>query len=133
MSSIPVSKLASIALVLPHVMSVLTSGESPSLMYVVSVSISIYIIYMYMRRVEFGGSPSNMHSLAAALLPIVASSAIFTYFGLLWANNEKNNAEEGQELGTSLGVVHQYRLDQVLDRFRDIVTTRQEELNVSPL
>ena len=130
----PVSKLMSVVLALPHIVAVLKSGESPSLVYFVTVAISIYILYMYMRRVEFGGSTSNMHSLAAALLPIVSGGVILTYLGLLWASNEKTESEEGQELGSSLGaVVHQYRLDEVLNRFRDIVSTRQEELNVSEL
>jgi len=126
------SKSMALILIFPQFLSMINSDDAPTFMYFVLVAISIYILYMYMRRIENGGSISDMHKLAAVSMPIVSGIAVFTYVGLLLANLEKSEDLE-QPLGSSLGIVHQYRLNDVIDTFRDIVATRQEELNVSEL
>lgn len=127
------SKSMALILIFPQFLSMINSEDAPTLMYFVLVSISIYTLYMYMRRIENGGSTSDIHTLAAISMPIVSGIAICTYVGLLMANLEKSEDGTEQPLGSSLGIVHQYRLNDVIDTFRDIVTTRQEELNVSEL
>lgn len=126
------SKYMSLILIFPQVLSVINSDEAPTFMYFVMVSMSIYVLYMYMRRIENGVSKSNIHTLAAVSMPIVSGIAICTYVGLLMANLEKSEDVE-QPLGSSLGIVHQYRLNDVINTFREIVTNRQEDLNVSEL
>jgi hypothetical protein len=128
-----VSKMMAVILAFPHLVSVMNSEEGPSFLYFVMTSASIYILYMYMRRIENCGPTSGLHKIAAATMPIVSAMAIFMYVGLLAANVEKSESDEEQPLGSSLGIVYQYRMDDVVEKFRDIVSTKQEYENVSPL
>jgi hypothetical protein len=132
------SKIATGLVALPHLLLVLKNGDLPRLNYIALLSICLFLIFSYSKMVEVcsGTEHSPQRAAAAALLPFVVTWAFSTSALLYTVNDRDLYAYLGTQaslLGTPLGQVRQYRLNDVIHRFRDLVTTRQEEQNVSVL
>jgi len=124
------SKVATGLIGIPHLFLVLKNREFPTLTYVVLLAISLFVIFQYtsiLESCELSSSPSSLSSSQFAkvvLLPFAMTLAFMTSIVLYSLNSQGDPQEE------TLGVVHQYRLNDVIDRFRTIVTKRQEDLEL---
>lgn len=132
------SKVATGLVALPHILLILKDGSVPRPIYIVLLSICLFIIYSYAKMIEAceGSAYSARRSAAALLLPFLVTWAFSASTILYTVNDSKVSRYVGSQatlLGTPLGQVKQYRLNDVIDRFRDIVTVRQEEQNNSVL
>lgn len=111
---------------LPHTILFLQRGRIPRFNYFVLMAISLLTIAKYTQMLEACGSPSPRHTLATVFMPLLVTLAVMTSVVMYTLNFTPSDDSEGP-LGSSLGQVHQYRLNDVIDRFRDIVTDRYEE------
>ena len=130
-----ISRAVTVLFALPHIHLILKNGEIPRLNYILLVVMCLYIIFGYTRMVEVCGGPKINRSISAGLLPLAMTFAVTTLSMLYVVNDHKLThyvgTPVGSNLGSSLGQVRQYRLDDVIDRFRTIVTNRHDEIQES--
>lgn len=111
---------------LPHIILFLQRGRVPRFNYIVLMAISLLTIAKYTQMLEACGSPSPRRTLATVFMPLLVTLAVMTSV-VMYTLNVASAYRLGGPLGSSLGQVYQYRLNDVIDRFRDIVTDRYEE------
>lgn len=130
-----ISRAVTALFALPHIHLVLKNGEIPRLNYILLVVMCLYIIFGYTRMIEVCGGPQLNRSLSAGLLPLAMTFSVTTLSMLYVVNNHKLThyvgSPVGSHLGTPLGQVRQYRLSDVIDRFRTMVTNRHNEIEES--
>ena len=117
-------------LALPHVVLMIQNRQFPRATYIALLSISLAIVFMYSRSFENGGPSTLGGSMAALLMPVIITLAISLNAALYSVNNAFLSQYLSMQftlLGTPLGQVKQYRLNEVVDRFRKIVTTKINE------
>lgn len=125
-----VAKVTTGLVALPHIVLLLQKREVPRLNYVILLVICLFIIFGYTSMLEVCGGPSLRRSVATGLLPPVLTSAVIMS-AILYSVNDNALAHylsmQATLLGTPLGQVKQYRLNDVIDRFRTMVTNRYDE------
>lgn len=119
------AKVTTGLLALPHILLFLQRGRIPRFNYIVLMTISLLIVAKYTKMLEACGQPSPKRTLATVFMPLLVTLAVMTSVVMYTLNFSPGVTNE--PLGSSLGQVHQYRLNDVVDRFRDIVTDRYEE------
>lgn len=120
------AKVTTGLLALPHILLFLQRGRIPRFNYIVFMTISLLIVAKYTKMLEACGQPSPKRTLATVFMPLLVTLAVMTSV-VMYTLNFAPPSNSDTPLGSSLGQVHQYRLNDVVDRFRDIVTDRYEE------
>lgn len=123
---ITVSKVTTGLFALPHLVLLLRNNEKPSIAYMVLLAVSLVVIFGYTRMFEMSGETSMNKNIATGLLPLVMTLAVMTN-AVLYSINDESSGSEGPTGDKLLGVVRQYRLSDVIDRFRSMVTNRHTE------
>lgn len=97
----------------------------------VSLAVCAVLHLVVVRRCALGGSPSSLHGSLALMYPaIVAASVALTY--VLYSDIPPSVVLELLKGGSRLGAsgnqpVYQYRLNDVVDRVREIVRDRVKQ------
>lgn len=120
------SKVTTGLIALPHVLLFLQRGRIPRFNYIVLMAVSLLIIAKYTQMLGSCGSPSPKRTLAMVFMPLLVTLAVMTSV-VMYTLNFAPSGNSDTPLGSSLGQVYQYRLNDVIDRFRDITTYRYEE------
>lgn len=125
------SKISTGLVALPHLLFVLENRKIPTLNHVVLLSLCLIVIFRYTKTFEVCGNQrsTNNRYVATVLLPPLVTLAVVTS-AILYLASKESSSSQVDTLGSSLGVVRQYRLDEVIDRLRTFVTIRQEERNL---
>lgn len=101
---------------LTQIKDMIQRGTFPRVQYLLLLVAVALSLHLYMTRIELGGSFDQKSQLATLAFPVF----VYLASGLL---NE--SCVVPQNLGSSLGIVHQYRMDTVLDRMRKLVRSKQ--------
>lgn len=120
------AKVTTGLLALPHIILFLQRGRIPKFNYIVIVAVSLLVIAKYTKMLEACGQPSPRHTLATVFMPLLVTLAVMTSI-VMYTMNFSPGGDNGNKLGSYVGQVHQYRFNDVVDRFREIVTNRHEE------
>lgn len=120
------SKITTGLVALPHAVLFLQRGRIPRFNYIVLLAISLLTIAKYTQMLEECGSPSPRRTLATVFMPLLITLAVLTSV-VMYTLNFAPGGDSEPLVGSSLGQVYQYRLNDVVDRFRDIITDRYEE------
>ncbi len=120
------SKVTTGLIALPHAVLFLKRGRIPRFNYIVLLAISLLTIAKYTQMLEDCGSPSPRRTLATVFMPLLITLAVMTSV-VMYTLNFAPSGDKEPLVGSTLGKVYQYRLNDVIDRFRDIVTDRYEE------
>lgn len=121
------SKITTGLFALPHIILFLQRGRIPRFNYIVLMAVSLLTIAKYTQMLDACGSPSPRHTLATVFMPLLVTLAVMTSVVMYTMNFAPGSSDDEELVGSSLGQVYQYRLNDVIDRFRDIVTDRYEE------
>ena len=122
-----VSRFTTASLILPHLFLILDKKEFPSFTNIMILAACLTIIHVYLKTMETCGHPSIGRSFATATLPIVLPLSIILTAIIYVDELDKN--DDTSHLGTPLGQVYQYRLYDVISRFREMISTRYTEDN----
>ena len=123
------SKVATGLVGIPHLFLLLRNREFPTLTYVVLLAISLFVIFKYTSMLESCESPSSSSQFIKVVFLPFAMTLAFMTSAVLYSLNSQDESQGDSQSG-ALGVVRQYRLNDVIDRFRTIVTKRQQDLEL---